>query len=152
AVTAGEEPQGQAAARSWDGGLKCPLPGHGAGLPRAAEGGQGDAGGAVPRSDGGPRPRRRRGPAGQGAEVRGGPRADARQVNAGDIGADQLTVTRSLLRPVEMLVQELVGPLAVDGVRADEPLNLAAVHHPQPRLVKVPYLGELEGDLLVNAD
>src|SRR5258706_341476 len=51
-----------------------------------------------------------------------------------------------------MLVQEIVRSLTIDCVWADEPFNLAAIHQLEPGLVEILHLGELEADLLIEAD
>src|SRR5262245_25480017 len=45
---------------------------------------------------------------------------------------------KSALRPVQVLVQEIIRALAIDRVWADEPLDRAVVHQLQARLIQVP--------------
>src|SRR2546422_9038666 len=71
-----------------------------------------------------------------------------RAVRAGFEGVEVLL----LLRPLEVLVQELKGPLVVDRVRTNEPLDLAAVANPELRLVEEAHLGKLVADGLVGSD
>src|SRR5262245_52998401 len=59
-------------------------------------------------------------------------------------------VSVSQLRPIQVLVQEIKRALAVDGVRPDEPLDLAAVADAEPGLVQVLHLGKLVAHRLVR--